>query len=177
MSLLIKIFNTIEEYALGMTLLFLAIYSCAQVFTRYVLNISFTSYEELARYSCIFITFLGASLGIKYSIHFAMTAIVERLPLRLRELTTALVWLIGALFFFVVAYYGFSQCLKELKYGMIAPALQIPMYIPFLPIPVFSFVMVCRSLLNIRNALIRAIRGKVDDGPGSSNNINGEGTA
>ena len=177
MPLLIKIFNAIEEYALGMSLLLLSIYSCIQVFTRYVLSYSFTSYEEFARYSCIFITFLGASLGIKYSIHFAMTAVVERLPHRLRELTTALVWLIGALFFFVVAYYGFSQCLKDMKYGMIAPALQIPMYIPFLPIPVFSLIMGGRSLLIFRNALVRAIRGKVDDGTGSSNNINGEGTA
>lgn len=177
MSLLIKIFNTIEEYALGMTLLFLAIYSCVQVFTRYVLNISFTSYEELARYSCIFITFLGASLGIKYSIHFAMTAIVERFPLRLRELTIALVWFISALFFFVVTYYGYVQCQKLIEFEMSSPTLRIPMYVPYLPIPVFSFVMMCRSLLNIRNALIRAIRGKVDDGPGSSNNINGEGTA
>ena len=57
MRLLIKIFNTVEEYALGMSLLLLAIYSCIQVFTRYVLNYSFTSYEEVARYSCIFITY------------------------------------------------------------------------------------------------------------------------
>lgn len=177
MPLLIKIFNYIEEYAIGMTLLFLAIYSCIQVFTRYVLNYSFTSYEELARYSCIFITFLGASLGIKYSTHFAMTAIVERFPLRLRELTTAMVWLISALLFFAVTYYGFFQCQKMMRFGMITPALRIPMYVPFLSIPVFSLVMGCRSLLKIRSALISAIRGKVDDGPGSSNKINGEGTA
>ena len=177
MSLLIKIFNAIEEYALGMTLLFLAIYSCIQVFTRYVLNYSFTSYEELARYSCIFITFLGASLGIKYSTHFAMTAIVERFPLRQRELTTALVWLISALFFFAVTYYGFVQCLKMMQFEMTTPTLRIPMYIPFLSIPVFSSVMGCRSLLNMRNALIKAIRGDVRRGSTSGKKSNEEGTA
>ena len=145
---------------MGMTLLVVAIYSCIQVFTRYILNYSFTSYEEVARYSCIFITFLGASLGIKYSAHFAMTAVIERFPYRLKNLSTALVWLISALFFFAVTYYGFVQCQKQVRFGMTAPALRIPMYIPFLPIPIFSFVMGCRSLILFGQALSRIIQGE-----------------
>jgi len=156
----IKVFNAIEEYALGMTLLILAIYSCIQVFTRYVLNYSFISYEEVARYSCIFITFLGASLGIKYSAHFAMTGVIDRFPYRLKNLSTALVWLISALFFFVVAYFGFVQCLKQIRFGMTAPALQIPLYIFFLPIPVFSAIMGCRSLLSVIKALLQMVHGE-----------------
>ncbi|MBW1800532.1 MAG: TRAP transporter small permease [Deltaproteobacteria bacterium] len=175
MRLLIKIFNAVEEYALGMSLLLLAIYSCIQVFTRYVLNYSFTSYEEVARYSCIFITFLGASLGIKYAAHFAMTAVIERFPYRLRELTTALVWLVSALFFFVVTWFGVVQCQKLMKFALTTPALRIPMYVPFLPIPVFSVVMGCRSLINVYHALIGAIRG--DLGADLPEKKNGEGTA
>ena len=170
MRLLIKIFNAVEEYALGMTLLILAIYSCIQVFTRYALNYSFTSYEEVARYTCIFITFLGASLGIKYAAHFAMTAVIDRFPYRLKELTTAFVWLVSALFFFVVTYFGVIQCLKLIRFDLTTPALRIPMYVPFLPIPVFSAVMGCRSLLNVRNAFMRAIRGDVDSKPSEKNN-------
>ena len=160
MRMLIKVFNAIEEYALGMTLLVLAVYSCIQVFTRYILNYSFTSYEEVARYSCIFITFLGASLGIKYSAHFAMTAVIDRFPFRLKNFFTALIWLISAVFFFVVTYYGFVQCLKQIRFGMTAPALRIPMFIPFLPIPVFSAVMGCRSLIPCVKALSRMIQGE-----------------
>ncbi|MBW1999403.1 MAG: TRAP transporter small permease [Deltaproteobacteria bacterium] len=175
MQLFIKIFNAIEEYALGMTLLILAIYSCIQVVTRYALNYSFTSYEEVARYSCIFITFLGASLGIKYGAHFAMTAVIERFPFRLRELATAFVWLVSALFFFVVTYFGIIQCLKLIKFDLTTPALRIPMYLPFLPIPVFSAVMGCRSLLKVRNAFMRMIRGNAAIEPSEEND--GERTA
>ena len=38
-----------EEYALGMGIGALAIYACVQVFTRYALNFSFTSWEEFGR--------------------------------------------------------------------------------------------------------------------------------
>lgn len=159
MQMLVKIFNAIEEYLLGVTLLGLAIYSFIQVLTRYILNYSFTSYEEVARYGCIFITFLGASLGIKYSSHFAMTAVVERLPYRFRHLVSALVWLISALFFFMVTYFGIIQCLKQIRFGVVAPALQIPMFIFVLPIPVFAAVMGCRSLGLLYKALVCTFKG------------------
>ena len=147
MKTAVKIFNHIEEYTLGLSLLALAIYSCIQVFTRYVLNYSFTSYEEVARYACIFLTFLGASLGIKYSTHFAMTALTDRLPPRFQNIASVLVWLFSAIFFLVVSYYGVIQCLKQFRFGTLTPALRIPMYVPFLPIPIFFFIMGIRSVI------------------------------
>ena len=163
MRMVIKLFNHTEEYAVGLILLALALYSCVQVFTRYVLSYSFTSYEEVARYSCILCTFLGASLGIKYFAHFAMTALTDRLPYRLKCLTSALVWLMSATFFFVVAYYGYVQCQKQWRFGTMTPALRIPMYVPFLPIPVFFAIMGCRSLIRVGKEMGCLIRG---DGKG-----------
>ena len=155
-----KIFQNIEEYVLGMSILALAIYACIQVFTRYALNFSFTSYEEIGRYTCVFITFLGASLGIKRSSHFAMTAVTDRLPYKTAHFISALVWLISAVFFFVVTYYGIIHCMKQFRFETISPALRIPMYIPFLPIPAFFTVMGFRSLWKVCEDIQCAIRGE-----------------
>jgi len=155
-----KIFQNIEEYVLGMSILALAIYACIQVFTRYALNFSFTSYEEVGRYTCVFITFLGASLGIKRSSHFAMTAVTERLPYRTAHFISALVWLISTVFFFVVTYYGVIHCMKQFRFETISPALRIPMYIPFLPIPVFFTVMGFRSLWKVYEEIQCTIKGE-----------------
>jgi len=155
-----KIFQNIEEYVLGMSILALAIYACIQVFTRYALNFSFTSYEEIGRYTCVFITFLGASLGIKRSSHFAMTAVTDRLPYKTAHVVSALVWVISSIFFFVVTYYGIIHCMKQFRFETISPALRIPMYIPFLPIPIFFTVMGFRSLWKVYHETQCAIKGE-----------------
>ncbi len=155
-----RFFQNIEEYVLGMSILALALYACVQVFTRYALNFSFTSYEEIGRYTCVFITFLGASLGIKRSSHFAMTAVTDRLHYRTAHLISALVWLISAVFFFVVTYYGVIHCMKQFRFETISPALRIPMWVPFLPIPVFFTVMGFRSLWKVYQDIQCAIRGE-----------------
>lgn len=160
MNRISKIFENIEEYVLGMSILILALYACVQVFTRYALNFSFTSYEEIGRYTCVFITFLGASLGIKRSSHFAMTAVTDRFPFRTAHFVSALIWIISALFFFVVTYYGVIHCIKQFRFDTISPALRIPMYIPFLPIPAFFTVMGFRSLVKIYEEAALFIKGE-----------------
>ncbi|MFH1139568.1 MAG: TRAP transporter small permease [Pseudomonadota bacterium] len=157
MNKVLVFLNRLEEYTLGLTLLALALFSTVQVFTRYVFGISFAWFEELSRFSCVFITFLGAGLGFKYSTHFAMTAAVDKLPRKLKNVTTVAVFLISAFFFVVVAYYGLFQCQKHFKFGTLSAAMRWPMYIPYLPIPFFSAVMAWRCLMivgrNIREML------------------------
>lgn len=162
MKRIIKYLNHVEEYTIGLYLLGLAIFACVQVFTRYVLNYSFTWFEELSQYSCVFLTFLGASLGIKYSTHFTMSAIVDRLPFRLKNVITALVYLICTLFFLVVAYYGFKHCQKHYKFGNLSAAMRLPMWLPYLPIPVFSCVMAGRSLIIVGRCLVDVVRGEAE---------------
>ena len=151
--------NHVEEYTLGFSLLGLAIFSCLQVLTRYAFNYSFTWFEEFSRYACVFITFLGASLGLKYSTHFAMTALVDSLPYRAKKLIYCLVYLVCAFFFMVVVYYGTIHCLKHYRFGNLSAALRLPMYIPYLPIPFFSGVMVVRCLMISWDGVTGVVRG------------------
>lgn len=160
MNRIVNILTCIEEYVLGLTILVLAIFACVQVFTRYALNYSFTSYEEVGRFACIFVTFLGAGLGLKRGSHFAMTAITDRLPERLACFVAALVWLMTAVFCFVVTYYGIFNCYKQYQYGTITPTLRMPMYIPFLPIPAFFAVMGVRSLIKAYQAAQQMVEGR-----------------
>ena len=50
------------------------------VFFRYVLNNSLVWAEELARYLFIWITFLGAGLGVGKKVHIGVDAVSKRLP-------------------------------------------------------------------------------------------------
>ncbi|MDH4266045.1 MAG: TRAP transporter small permease subunit [Deltaproteobacteria bacterium] len=60
------------------------------VFSRYVLVRTFTWYDEIARSCFVWLTFLGAAVGVKRQAHFRLLIVVDRLSPRLRQATVIL---------------------------------------------------------------------------------------
>jgi len=147
MKTIIRILNRIEEWTLALVLLALAFITAVQVFCRYVLGFSFTWMEDLSRCSSVFISFLGAALGVKYGAHFSMNLVFERVSNdRFRHGLKIAVNVIGGLMFFVIAWYGWQQAMKLRQFGVTVSTLQIPKYWAYLPIPFFSSIMGFRFL-------------------------------
>jgi len=134
----------LEEWVLAYTLLGVVLLSFVQVVLRYAFHYNFTWFEELGRYICIFLTFLGASIAVKTGAHFSMDAIVQSVPDKTAHLMKTVVNLACALFFIIIVYYGTLHCMKLNQYGVKTAALRIPMFVPYLSIPVFSFFMSLR---------------------------------
>ncbi|MBA7498432.1 hypothetical protein ES704_01169 [subsurface metagenome] len=55
-----------------------------QVIFRYVMRISVPWTEEFARYLLILITFVGGALAVRDKQHIAVTAIIDKLPKKIR---------------------------------------------------------------------------------------------
>lgn len=144
---IVKIFNYLEEYVLACFVLALAVLTVIQIITRYSAGFGFFWLEETGRHVLIFITFLGASLGVKYGSHFSMTALERSLPAAASHMVRALVNLGCAIFFIVIVYYGLSHVMQLQRFGVTTSTLRIPLYIPYLAIPVFSTVIALRFFL------------------------------
>jgi C4-dicarboxylate transporter, DctQ subunit len=135
---LLDTLNRIENMTLVWTIIGLASIGFVQVITRYVFNYSFTWFEELGRYLGVFVAFLGASMGVKTGSHFTMDLMVSHLNHPWQELTRATTSVLSGLFFFTVAWYSWKLILRMYGYETTSPTMEIPMYIAYLPIPVFS---------------------------------------
>ncbi len=150
----LKILNRLEEIVLAMGLLGLAIMCFIEVVSRYLFDYSFTWLEEFGRYFCVFLTFLGASLGVKYGMHFSMDFVVTRVPPRAGHLMRLVSNLIGAVLFGIVAVLAWTHAVKMLRFGTTSAAMGLPMFWAYLPISVFSGTMVLRFgyqiLLNLK---------------------------
>ncbi|MFH1057221.1 MAG: TRAP transporter small permease [Pseudomonadota bacterium] len=146
MKRLVFFINRLEEGFLAFTLLGLALMSFTEVVLRYVFNHSFTWFEEFSRYVSVLITFLGASLGVKYGLHFAMDFFVEKAGFRLGNLMRVVSNLLCATLFVVIAWYGFTHVGKFMRFGTTSAAMGLPMYWAYLPIPIFSVLMALRFL-------------------------------
>ncbi len=145
MRSVLKVLGRLEEWTLTLVLLGLAFLTFVQVFCRYALNFSFSWSEELARYLGVFITFLGAALGVKYGLHFSMDLVYEKVRSdRFRQGLQGVVNIASGLLFLVVAWYGWHQAMKLRQFGVVTAVLQLPKYWTYLPIPFFSLVMAIR---------------------------------
>ncbi len=136
-----QIIDQSEKAVLVWTILGLAIVGFVQVFTRYLFNYSFTWYEELGRYLGVFITFLGASIGVKSGSHFAMDLFVTRMPAPWQNRHRSAISFLSGLFFILVTWYSWKILSRMYGYGTTSPTMEIPMYIAYLPIPFFSTIM------------------------------------
>ncbi len=136
-----RFIDRLERVTLVWTILGLALIGFVQVFARYVFNYSFTWFEELGRYLGVFVAFLGGGIGVKSGSHFTMDLIVTHLNRPWRQLLQCLTSVLSGLFFVIVAFYSWKIVLRMYGYGTTSAAMEIPMYLAYLPIPIFSMVM------------------------------------
>ena len=142
-----KFVNNIEELFLGYTLLVLAFGATFQVTMRYGFGIAYDWFEEWARYLTVLITFVGAGLGVKYSTHFSMEALTQYAPDRFAHLLKVMANLVSSFIMAVVCYFSWVQIGKLIRFEVLTPATQVPMWIPYLPIGVFSVVISFRFFM------------------------------
>ena len=147
MNNFLKRINTIEELFVGYALLFMALVATIQVFLRYTLGIAYDWVDEGSRYMTILITFIGAGVCVRYGSHFSMDAVVQYVPNRVKHLFKVLANIVSALILAVVCYYAWIQIGKLHRFEATTPSFQMPMYIPYLPIGIFTAVISLRFLI------------------------------
>lgn len=102
--------------------------------------------EEFSRYVLVFATFLGASIAIDTDSHPKMTALLIALPSKVNQLFLITGDFFCSILSFYISYYGYVQMLKQIAAGARSTALPIPMFIPYMIIPIGLFTSGIRYL-------------------------------
>jgi C4-dicarboxylate transporter DctQ subunit len=144
MNDLIKKLNAVEEGVLAYALLAIALFTFLETVLRYTISYTFTWFNEFANYTIIFCTYLGASVGVKYGTHFSMEALTEYCPDRVSHLLKTAAYFLSGVMAVLFVYYGAKHLVSLKSFGVKSSALQIPMYIPYIPIPLFSLSLAFR---------------------------------
>ena len=136
-----KILSKIEEGIVWVIMLEMVLLTFSQVVMRYVFHTAFSWSEEVLRYQMVFITFFAASLAVKYDAHIGVKVFQMVLPDRFSYYLRLIVSVISCGFSFVLCYYGSLLAMSVKNFGQLTPALSIPSFIPYLSIPIGSFLM------------------------------------
>ena len=144
MSSLDRILSHAEEFLLGILLASASLVLFANVVARYVFNWGFPWAEELVRYEIVWMVFLGGSAAARQGLHIGVDIVVKFAPRPLRKTTEALINLISLVFCLLVLFYGAKLIIQTRMFGQVSPALQVPMWLVQLAIPVGGGLMALR---------------------------------
>ncbi|MGI5963262.1 MAG: TRAP transporter small permease [Lawsonibacter sp.] len=148
MKVLRAIDKHLEEYLLVGSFFVTVTVIFVQVVCRYVFKNSLSWSEELARYIFVWQIWLGASYAAKINKHINITVARERFPQKVQIILEALVLILWAAFAVFMVYKGKDVIEYILKSKQRTPALQIPMAIPYLSVPVGCGLMAIRIIQN-----------------------------
>ena len=121
------------------------------VFSRYVLVQTFTWYDEIARGCFVWLTMLGAAVGVKRQAHFRLHIVVDRLTPRLRRATVLLLPLVVIAFAVILIQQGLI--FLELGKSQQTPVMGLPKTWIYAAIPIGGALMILFSLRPLWRAL------------------------
>lgn len=119
----------------------------AQVVFRYVFEDSLSWSEELGRYLFIWITFLGAALGVRSNAHVALDSLVKVMPPAIQKPVRWIGYL--AMLALAVVMVVTGQSLIELGMRQRTAAMQLPMGYVYVVLPVSGALMILYLLFDL----------------------------
>jgi len=151
-----NLLNKIEENFIGMALLATTLIIFVNVFMRYFMNQSITWAEEIVKYLMIWIAFIGGSTCFRKGVHVSIDILLDIVPKRAQIFIVTIITLICAAFTTAMAFYGIKLVEFIQNSGQVTPALSMPMWIPYLALPIGFTLMTIRNL----EILIKILKGK-----------------
>ena len=128
----------------------------AAVFYRYVLSDSITWSSEAARYLCVWIGFLSASLIMNERGHIGLDFIINMVSRPLRRSARLISDAAVLIFLLVVIQQGVRLAVFQMDQH--SPAIQMSMVWPYASVPVSALLMALEALYLVLNDIIKLKR-------------------
>ena len=121
------ILNRCEEWLMVISMALITILISIQVVLRYGFGSSIPWAEEVTRFIVIWMTFIGAAMGVRLGANISIDILVEFLPKRFHWPLLATAALCGTLFGVALIVFGYPIVTKTASIGQVSSALRIPM--------------------------------------------------
>lgn len=112
--------------------------------------------EELARYLMIYLTYVGASVGVKRKSHIAITFLSGKLPRRMEGAVDLVGNLVCLAVCAIIFWYGLK--LVDLTMAQRTPAMQIPMGTAYFAVALGPALMAVHFLTNTVDSALELVR-------------------
>ncbi|AXF58001.1 TRAP transporter small permease [Salicibibacter kimchii] len=146
MTKLNKFLDHLEEYFGVISLIAASGLIFLNVVMRYVFNTSIPWSGEAARYLIIWFIFIGSSFAVRERAHAKVDVLVSYVSARVKKVLSILASFFAIIFCVFLIVSGIQTIQNVAAFSSITPALEIPMYIPYLAIPFGASLMLYRFI-------------------------------
>jgi len=142
--------DKILERALVVIMAIMVINVLWQVGSRFLLQSPSSFTDELARYLLIWLSMLGASYVTGKRMHLSIDLLAQRSGPERRKKLNTLIYSIVAIFAFLVMVVGGSRLVYVVSsLGQTSPALEIPLSVVYIVLPIGGLIIIYYSIINI----------------------------
>lgn len=149
MNKLIKPLEWIENSLAVVSMSVVSLLIFAQVVSRYGFNYTPVWSEELSRFLVVWSIFIGVAIGVRSNQHIGVDALIRFLPHKLKVASEVLLNLIGVVVLGILVFNSIEFIQHTMEFEQLSPAMRIPMYIPYIAMPVGLSLSIVHFLHNI----------------------------
>lgn len=140
----------VTKFLSSILIMLMAVIMVMNVFTRFFLGFSFNWGDEIIRYMCVYMSFLGIAAGFKYGVHIGVSVFVEKLfPENIRKYFRILSDIITIVFLVLLIVFGYILVQRIIGSGQTSAALKVPMYMIYGIVPVSSIISIAQILIQL----------------------------
>lgn len=118
----------------------------ANVISRYFLDAALAFTTEITINVAVWVTMLGAVIGVREGSHLGFSLLYEKLRGRSKQVLTIVIGAAMVLFFAILFRFGWEQVISQLDNGRATPAMRIPQWLFTLALPVGSVLGILRTV-------------------------------
>lgn len=149
MNRLIKPLEWIENSIAVISMATVSLLVFGNVVSRYGFNYTPIWSEELSRFLVVWSIFIGVAIGVRKNQHIGVDALIRFLPHKLLLASEVLLNLIGVVVIGILVFNSFEFIQHTREFEQLSPAMRIPMYIPYIAMPVGLTLSIIHFIHNI----------------------------
>jgi C4-dicarboxylate transporter, DctQ subunit len=149
MDKLLKPIVWLENAICVLTLATVSLLVFGNVVSRYGFSYTPIWSEELSRFLVVWSIFIGVAIGVRKNQHIGVDAIIRFLPHKLKLASEVLLNLIGVVVIGILVFNSLEFIKHTKEYEQLSPAMRIPMYIPYIAMPVGLSLSIVHFIHNI----------------------------
>ncbi len=130
------IIKKLEEVIIAFAIIIISLILIYNVFARSVLGFSWKAAEEVSSFFIIALTFMTVSYAARSGKHITMTVALDLLPKTGKKILLTVASLLAVVSLLWMAKLSFEYVVYVESMGRVAPATEIPAWLPLIPMPV-----------------------------------------
>lgn len=141
-----RLLSQVENALACGTFLVITVVAFSNVVSRYLLNASLAFTTELVVNLAVWLTMIGAAIGVREGAHLGFSALHEMLRGRVKQVVTIFIAAMMILFFVVLVKFGIDLALQQAERNRTTPSMRIPQWLFTGALPVGAALGIVRTV-------------------------------